>query len=98
MSDNNQNEWAVAYHGVARQQSSDNVKKIIGIILRSNLKPGINQMLKNEDDIMHPGKKIGTGVYYQPDPIRMEDYAGIVEINGKKYLTALMLRVKPDCI
>jgi len=97
-SDNNKNEWAVAYHGVGRNQCSDNVKKIIKLILEGGLKPGSGQALKNEDDVMHPGKKIGIGVYCQPDPKIMEKYAGSVDINGTDYLVALMLRVKPNRI
>lgn len=97
-SDNNKKEWAVAYHGVGRNQSSDNVKKAVKSILKGGLKPGFGQALKNEDDMMHPGKKIGIGVYCQPDPELMEDHAGTVDINGTEYLVALMLRVKPDRI
>ena len=97
-SDNNKNEWAVAYHGVGRNQSSENVKKIIKLILVGGLKPGSGQALKNEDDMMHPGKKIGIGVYCMPDPKIMENNAGSVDINGTNYLVALMLRVKPDRI
>ena len=97
-SNNNKNEWPVAYHGVGRNQSSDNVKNIIKLILKGGLKPGSGQALKNEDDMMHPGKKIGIGVYCQPDPEIMENHAGTIDINGTNYLVALMLRVKPDRI
>ena len=77
-SNNNQNEWAVAYHGVARGQSSDNVKKVIKLILMGGFKPGPGQMLQYENDMMHPGKKIGKGVYCQPNPEDMQHYDDIV--------------------
>ena len=88
-SNNNKNEWPVAYHGVGRNQSSDNVKNIIKLVLKGGLKPGSGQALKNEDDMMHPGKKIGIGVYCQPDPEIMENHAGTIDINGTNYLVAL---------
>ena len=98
--DNREGEWCVAYHGAGQGQSSDDVKNIVRLIAKSNLKPGHRQFYEDHEDYRHPGKKVGKGVYCTPDPniIIKEDYAGIVEINDEKYYMAFMLRVKPNKI
>ena len=95
---NNPGEWCVAYYGVGRGQSSHNVKNITGIICKTTFKPGPSQAYKDCDNIYNPGKKVGIGVYCMSNPETAEQYAGISEINGKKYKTVLMVRVKPDAI
>ena len=95
---NDNGEWNVAYHAVGAGQSSDNIKKIIGLACKTTLKPGFRQMHANCDDINHPGKKVGNGVYITPSISNAEAYAGIIEINDIKYKTVLMLRVKPESI
>ena len=96
---NSEGEWAVAYHGIGRGgYPSNEIKKIIGIILMGGFKEGRNQIHKNCEDINHPGKKVGNGVYFTSSIKEAEDYAGIIEINGKKYKTILMVRVKPSSI
>ena len=50
-------EWCVAYHGVGR--NSDDVKKITGLIIKSEFKPGGNQAHSTFQDIFHPGKEVG---------------------------------------
>ena len=55
-------EWCVAYHGVGRGQSSYNVKKATGEIIKGKeFKPGAGQVHKNCLDIFHPGtgQKVG---------------------------------------
>ena len=97
--DNAKGEWCVAYHGVGRGAgSSDNVKDITGKIVKSNFKAGSNQVHEGCDDIFHPGKKVGSGVYCTPNVETAEAYSGISEINGIQYNTVLMVRVKPDAI
>ena len=91
-------EWNVAYHAVEYGQSSNNIKKIIGFIFRGGFKPGLVQMHANCDDINHSGKKIGNGIYVTPSISTAEAYAGILEINGLKYKTVLMVRVKPEAV
>ena len=95
---NSPGEWNVAYHGVGYFEESDGVKRITGIIVTSQFKPGRRQACEDSDDIYHKGKKVGKGVYCTPKIEVTEKYAGISEINGKKYKTALMVRVKPDSI
>ena len=96
--DNREGEWCVAYHGVARGLSSNEVKKITGIIYKTRFKPGSGQCHENCDDIFHPGIKVGRGVYCFPRIEVAERNAGISEINGIKYKTVLMNRVKPNAI
>ena len=84
--------WAVAYHGT----NGRNLKSI----LIDGFKIGPSQFHKNTADFFHKGKKVGVGIYLNPDPKVMEEHARgkTIEVNRKKYMTALMLRVKPDKI
>ena len=95
---NVEGEWCVAYHGVARNKSSEDVKKITGLIYKGGFKAGCGQARANNPDKYHPGQLVGQGVYCTPNPSTAEGYSGISEINGKKYKTILMVRVKPDAI
>jgi len=96
--ENIEGEWCVAYHGVGRYKKSEEVKKITGSIYKSKFRSGSGQDHQYEDDIFHPGKKVGKGVYCSPKIETAEGYSGISEINGIKYKTVLMTRVKPDAI
>ena len=92
-------EWCVAYHGVANGQSSDNVKKVTGLICNTTFKPGGGQAHENCSDQYHPGKLVGYGVYCTPTISTAENmYAGKSNINGINYKTVLMVRVKPSAI
>ena len=64
--ENSEGEWCVAYHGVGRWDDSKKVKWITGNIYKSQYKPGYYQFHANEEDIFHPGNKVGTGVYCSP--------------------------------
>jgi len=96
--ENKEGEWCVAYHGVASHVGPEEVKKIIGIIYKTTFKSGLGQVFEYDDDIFHPGKKVGKGVHCTPIIEVAEQYAGISIINGIKYKTVLMNRVKPDAI
>ena len=74
------------------------MKKTIKLILESNLKPGKGQSFKDSYDSNHHGRKVGIGVYCSPDVNVLEEYAGILKIQGKRYQVGFMLRVKPDKI
>jgi hypothetical protein len=52
-------EWCVAYHGACRGMNSEEVKRIIKLILVQNLKPGSGQARQNDNDLNHPDKKLG---------------------------------------
>ena len=82
--DNSEGEWCVAYHGVGKYKESNEVKN--------------GHSHENCDDIFHPGKKVGNGVYCTPKIEFSEENASICEINGKKYKFIFMTRVKPDAI
>ena len=85
--DNREGEWCVAYHGIGN-----------GNTYKSSFKPEGGQSHENCDDIFHPGKKVGNGVYCTPKIEAAERFCGISEINGEKYQIVLMTRVKPDAI
>ena len=96
--ENIKGEWCVAYHGVGQLEEPNKVKDIVSKIIRDKFKPGMGQVHEDCDDNNHPGKKVGKGVYCTPHIKTAEDYSGTSEINGQKYKTVLMVRVKPDAI
>ena len=93
---NNPNEWAIAYHGIGRW--SNTPQDITGTIAKEGFKAGENQAYNEDDDMYHPGKKVGNGVYCSPSPDVMNEYAGTAKINGKSFKLGFMIRVKPDKI
>ena len=95
---NCQGEWCVAYIGVGRDQSPEKVNMIIGSIIRGGFKPSFLAKAENDEDLRHPGKKCGRGVYCSPDINYAEAYAGITELDGEKYKCVLMVRVNPEKI
>ena len=96
--DNIPGEWCVAYHGVGSGQTSDNVKNVTGLIYKGSFRPGSGQAHKDHPDKYHPGHNVGEGVYCTPKIETADEYAGISEINGKRYKTVLMVRVKNEAI
>ena len=95
---NSEGEWAVAYHGVARDQSSEDLKRIIKMIYNGGFKPGRAQAHLNCEDLNHKGCKVGVGVGFSPVIREAEDYSGILNLNGIKYKTVIMVRIKPSAI
>ena len=91
-------EWCVAYHGVGRFKDSKTIKDITGKIVKTEFRGGPNQAHENCYDIYHPGKKVKNGVYCTPNIYTAESYSGVSIINGGKYKTVLMVRVKPEAI
>jgi hypothetical protein len=93
-------EWAIAYHGVARNQNNKNILKAIDNIYKINLKPGVNQGCRDHDNINPNTKmkypKCGVGVYVTPNIAIAESYAGRLNINGKVYLCVLQFRINPE--
>ena len=51
--------WCVAYHATNL--------KFVQSILETKLQPGTEQWHEKEDDLNHPGQKVGIGVYCSPD-------------------------------
>ena len=95
---NSKDEWCVAYHGVGRNQESEKVKTITKKIVIEGFKIGPNQEHEVCDDIFHPGKKVGKGVYCFSSINTAELYSGISKINGIPFKTVLIVRVKSDAI
>ena len=95
---NCQGEWCVAYIGVGSGQSPERVNRIIGSIIRGGFMASNWGKAENDEDLRHPGKKCGRGVYCSPDINYAEAYAGITELDGEKYKCVLMLRVNPEKI
>ena len=95
---NSPGEWCVAYHGVGRYKPSKDVQFITKNIYVGTFKKGDNQVHKNHDDVNHKGKKVGEGVYCTPLINTALEYSGESEVNGKKFKTVLMVRVKPNAI
>ena len=96
----NKNEWAIAYHGVGSKLGCS-VEQAAHNIIKGGFKAGSGQAFQYDDDFMHPGQKVGVGVYCSPDPKVMEEYAKysiINGVNGKNYMLGFMMRVKPDKI
>ena len=84
--DNNPNEWCVAYHATNLRYAKS--------ILEKGLKAGNRQAYEDDDDINHPGMKVGKGVYCSPD-IKETEYYGD-ECQG--YRCIFMCRVNPKKI
>ena len=80
------------YHVSWYEKESKEVAGIIKIIAKSNFKKGIENDYVNEEDIKHPGQKVGNGVYLSPNPKVMEGYAGIIEIGNEIYKIGFMVR------
>ena len=64
---NDDNEWEKALHGTGRHCKTDEeIKEMIDSIVTHGFKSGVNNVHENGNDILHPGKKIGKGVYVTP--------------------------------
>ena len=83
MTGKNPGEWCVAYHGTS-------IKFAKSIII-NGLQAGPRQFHSNDNDINHPGKKVGIGVVVTPDILLAEQYSE--EFQG--YKCVFMCRVNP---
>ena len=96
----NKNEWAIAYHGIGSKLGFS-VEQATKNIIKDGFKAGGGQAFQNYEDYMHPGQKVGVGVYCNPGPLIMEQYAQKskrIRVNGKTYKMGFMMKVKPDKI
>jgi len=94
----NDNEWAIAYYGVGGRLPRNEVKDKLKNKIKNGLEQGNSQTKFNMDDIRHPGKKIGTGVYLTSNIKLVENYCGIISFNNERYRVALMVKVRIDKI
>ena len=83
-------EWCVAYHGINAG--------FIGKIIKEGFREAPRQVLMNYEDILHPGKKIGNGVYFTPSIKTAELYSQITNIGSEKYRIVLMVKIRGDKI
>ena len=56
------------------------------------------QIYENDDDLKHPGRKVGIGMYCSPFPKILEDSSNNLNIQGTNYKIGFMIKVKPDGI
>ena len=82
----NSNEWCVAYHATNLKYAQS--------IMETRLKEGQAQVHANAEDLNHPGKKVGRGVYCSPDINETEDYGGLCQ----GYKCVFMCRVNPKTV
>ena len=85
--------WFIAYHGVGRNQDSDKVKVIIGLICKNCFRPGCNQLHEDFPHKYYKNNKVGVGVYFSEKIRNAENYAGIININKVNYKVVLMVRM-----
>ncbi len=78
-------EWCVAYHGTGIEFAKS--------IIINKLKVGQHQAYETDDDINHPGQKVGKGVYVTPEISIAESYAKNNIIQG--FMCVFMCRVNP---
>ena len=99
--DGNENEWAVAYHGV-RTKMVSKLEDAVGSIAKTGFKVGSAQVYKDSVNVNQPGNQVGVGIYCSPSPKVLEAYASFSTsdsiIQGKHYIMGFMMRVKPDKI
>ena len=80
---------------VKNKEENDNS---LNFLIEDNNIASTGGKITNDDDIRHPGKKCGLGVYCSPDISYAESYAGTTVFNGEKYKCVLMLRLNPPKI
>ncbi len=67
-------------------------------IIKNGFKNWINNAHANWDDKYNPGRKIGNGVYVNPNISTAISYSGIIYLNGEKYSTLFLVAVKKSAI
>ena len=89
----NQNEWAIAYHGIGIKLGSTKqilkngqlvdvpfeLEDVVNNIIAGGFKVGANHVCKDHNDLNHPGQKVGIGIYCSPSPNVLESYYKICQ-------------------
>lgn len=92
-------EWTKAFHGTGRHCKTDKeIKDMIDSIITYGFKSGNKNLHSKCNDINHPGKKIGNGVYVKPNINTAKHFAGSIIIEGKNYLTLFLVKVRKNAI
>ena len=96
--DGNENEWAIAYHGVR----ANPLEQAVGNIYKGEFKVGVNQYYEKSIIRFKPETLVGRGIYCSLSPRVLKQYAGDskskTQIKGKNFIMGFMMRVKPDKI
>lgn len=90
------NSWKIAYHGL-RNTGIFTIGQKIKLILENGLKEGPTQFCEGEEDLMHPGQKVGRGVYHYEDISEMVYKAGTTA-DDEGYLFGFQCKVKYESI
>jgi len=88
--DGNENEWAVAFHGIGGSK----VPYVISKVIKEKMRPGPNQLYSQYKAV--DGETIGKGIYCTPKLEVAEEYASKCEQFGTKVI--IQARVRPDAI
>ena len=101
---NNDKEWAVAYHGVGGSRGlCGNVFKNVNSIVKNNFSPGKRQAYEEYENIREISRNNGyeickKGVYLTPKIEEANYYADDDTFNGKRFRMIMMCRVNPKKI
>lgn len=88
----NINGYCVCYHGVGH--NNDKALEIVGKIIYGNFIAGTGQPYKDNDDLNHPGRKVGVGVYLNNNIFYAEQRASTLSsYKGVVYKPVLMVKV-----
>ena len=98
--DGKEGEWANAYHGTARNKTSnEEIMMAVDSIYKENLKAGSGQQYQSAPNGNPDTKNLyptcGIGVYVTPDIKVAEAYAGRLCIDGKYYAVVILFKVNP---
>ena len=95
---NREGEWCIAYY---YNEDESYYRSIITNCIYGKFK--INTIdeiddYANDDDIFHPGNKVGNGVICFTDINKISDSIPLIDTDGLKYRVALMVRLNPNAI
>ena len=94
----NKDNSAIAYISFSQKYTNEDIRIILHVTIEdNNLDVLVCKKENNALDKRHRNK-IGTGIYLFQDINKAEKYAGVFDINGKKYKILLMAKVKQDKI
>ena len=94
----NENNSAIAYISFNQKYTNADIRIILHVaVVDNNLDLLVCKKENNILDKRHRNK-IGTGIYLFQDINKAEKYAGVFDINRKKYKILLMAKVKQDKI
>ena len=93
----NESEWAIAYRGIGRNVSSDDVKKYLNYFILKDLNIAVSSVKSLCNDKRH-WDRVKEGIYLTPYIDIAEKYTQSIIFKNKKYKVLLMAKVKTDKI